>query len=110
MSTYIISGNYSHEAMKGMIAKPSDRQAAVMPLITGSGGKLVSYYVTTGAFDFQLTVETDDVQGLMAALIVAGAGGGVSNMQTIQAFSAAEFMAAQKKAGGMAAGFKSAGQ
>jgi len=37
-------------------------------------------------------VETDDPVSLMSALIVAGAGGGVTNLQTVQAFSAAEFM------------------
>ncbi len=74
------------------------------------GGKFISYYVTTGAHDFQLTVESDDTVSLMAALIVAGAGGGVTNMQTVQAFSSADFMAAQKKAGALAGTFKSAGQ
>ena len=110
MSTFIISGNYSNEGIKGMMANPSDREAAVKPLIEGMGGKFVSYYVTTGAHDFQLTVETDDAVSMMSALIVAGAGGGVTNLQTVQAFSTAEFMTAQKKAGSMAASFKSAGQ
>jgi uncharacterized protein with GYD domain len=110
MSTFIISGSYSYDGIKGMMANPSDREAAVRPLIDGMGAKFVSYYVTTGAHDFQLTVETDDPVSLMSALIVAGAGGGVTNLQTVQAFSAAEFMAAQKKAGAMAASFKSAGQ
>lgn len=110
MSTFIITGNYSHEGIKGMVAKPSDREAAVKPLVEGMGGKFVSYYVTTGAHDFQLTVEADDAASLMSALMVAGAGGGVTNLQTVQAFTAAEFMAAQKKAGTMVASFKSAGQ
>lgn len=110
MSTFIISGNYSHNAIKGMMANPSDREAAVRSLVEGMGGKFISYYVTTGAHDFQLTVESDDTVSLMAALIVAGAGGGVTNMQTVQAFSSADFMAAQKKAGALAGTFKSAGQ
>jgi uncharacterized protein with GYD domain len=110
MSTFIISGSYSHQGIKGMMAKPSDREAAVRPLIDKMGGKFVSYYVTTGPNDFQLTVETDDPVSLMSALIVAGAGGGVTNLQTIQAFSTAEFLEAQKKAGAMAASFTSAGQ
>jgi uncharacterized protein with GYD domain len=55
-------------------------------------------------------VETDDSESILSALIVAAAGGGVTNLQTVQAFSATEFMNAQKKAGAMAASFKSAGQ
>ena len=110
MSTFIISGNYSYDGIRGMMANPSDREAAVRPLVEGIGGKLVSYYVTTGAHDFQLTVETDDSESILSALIVAAAGGGVTNLQTVQAFSATEFMNAQKKSGAMASSFKSAGQ
>lgn len=40
MATYIISGNYSAEGMRGMIANPSDRVAAVKPLLEASGGKI----------------------------------------------------------------------
>ena len=92
-----------------MMAAPSDREAAVRPLVEGMGGKLISYYVTTGAHDFQLIVEADDAASMLPALIVAGAGGGVTNLQTVQAFSAAEFMEAQKKAGSMATSFKPMG-
>lgn len=106
MAMYIIQGNFTLDAMRGLMAKPSDRAAAVKHLVEGAGGKMLSYYITTGPFDFQLTVETDDTEGLMAALMVAGAAGGVSNMQTIQAFSSPEFMAAQTRAGKMAAGYQ----
>lgn len=110
MAMYIIQGNYSLDGVRGMMANPSDRAAAVKPLIEGSGGKMLSYYVTTGPFDFQLTIEADDTEGLMAALLVAGASGSVTNMQTIQAFSSSEFMAAQTRAGKMASVFKAANQ
>lgn len=96
--------------IKGMLAKPSDREAAVRPLIESVGGKLISYYVTTGAHDFQVTVEGDDSVAVMAALMAASAGGGVSNLQTVQAFTPAEFVEAQKKAGALTNSFKSAGQ
>jgi hypothetical protein len=55
------------------------------------------------------TVETDDPVSLMSALIVAGAGGGVTNRhkpsRPFQQGSSAE-----EKAGAVAASFKSAGQ
>lgn len=110
MSTYIISGSYSYDGIKGMLANPSDREAAVRPLIEGTGGKLLSFYVTTGAHDFQATVEVDDSVSLLSVLIVAGAGGHATNLQAVQAFSATEFLDAQKKAGALAASYKSAGQ
>lgn len=88
-----------------MIANPSDREAAVKPLIAASGGKLLSYYVTLGKTDFQMVVEGDDIEGVMAALMVAGSSGSVSNLRTVQAFTAGEFLAVQKRAKGMAASY-----
>jgi hypothetical protein len=41
--------------------------------------------------------------------MVAGASGTVSNLKTIRAYTSAEFTAAQKKAGQLAAQFKPAG-
>ena len=110
MSIYIITGNYTTDGAKGMMAHPTDRMEAVRPLITAGGGKILSYYVTLGESDFHITVEGDDIEGIMSALIAAGASGGVSNMRTQQAFTTKEFLAAQKRAGAMAATFKAPNQ
>ena len=52
MPTYITQGRYSREAIQGMIKSPEDRSKAVAKLIKAAGGKLVSYYVTFGEYDF----------------------------------------------------------
>lgn len=109
MARYIITGSYSAEAMKGMIAKPSDREAAAGTLIGAAGGKLESFHLTTGDNDFTMTVSSDDVVGMLAALMAVGASGAVSGLKTVQAFTSAEFMAAQQKAGAIAAGYKAPG-
>lgn len=106
MPKYIISGCYTTEGVRGMLANPSNREAAVKPLIEASGGKMLSYLVTFGETDFHMIVEGNDIEGLMAALIVAGASGGICNLKTVQAFTTAEFKAAQIRAGKMAAKFK----
>ncbi len=103
MAHYIITGSYSSAAMKGMLSHPSDREAATRSLIEACGGTLVSFFLTTGDNDFSMTVQTDDVVALMSGLIVAGASGATSNLKTVQAFTSAEFSAAQKKAGAIAA-------
>ena len=108
MTTFIITGNYTSAAMKGMVGQASDREAAVRSLVEGAGGKLISYYATTGDSDFLMINETDDTEGLLAALMVAGASGSVSNLKTVQALTSAQFMAAQKRAGSMASSFKAA--
>jgi hypothetical protein len=46
---------------------------------------------------------------MLASLMAAGATGTVSNLKTVQAFTSAEFLAAQKAAGAIASKFKPAG-
>ena len=103
MARYIVTGNYTATAMKGLLAKPSDREAATSALLMAAGGKLESFFLTTGDTDFLLVVESDNLQNMLAALIVAGASGATSGLKTVQAFFSAEFTAAQKLAGEIAA-------
>ena len=102
MARYIVTGSYTAAAMKGMLAKPSDREAATGALVEAAGGKLLSYYVTTGDSDFLMVTESDNLKNMLAALVVAGASGAISGLRTVQAFTAAEFMSAQKRAGEIA--------
>ena len=107
MARYIITGSYTAAAMKGMIAKPSDRAAATTALIAAAGGKMESYLLTTGDHDFSMVVQTDNITNMLAALMVAGASGAVTGLKTVQAFTSDEFMAAQKAAGAIAAKYQS---
>ena len=99
MARYIITGSYTSAAMRGMVAKPSDRGAAVAALIASGGGKLEQFYVTTGDADFMVVAQSDNIAGVLAALMVTGASGAVANLKTVQAFTSAEFTAMQKAAG-----------
>ncbi|CAN7753722.1 GYD domain-containing protein [Mesorhizobium sp. LjNodule214] len=108
MPLFIVTGSYTAAAMKGMIANPSDREAATKSIVDASGGKLISYYLTTGDNDFLMIVEGANGLDMIAPLMVAGASGTVSNLKTVQAYTSAEFMAAQKKAGQIASSFKPA--
>lgn len=109
MPQFVITGNYTAAAMKGMIANPSDREAATRAIVEAAGGQIASYYITSGDSDFMLVVNIDDSANLIPALMVAGASGTVSNLKTVRAYTSAEFMAAQKKAGELASAFKPAG-
>jgi uncharacterized protein with GYD domain len=106
MARYIITGSYTADAMKGLVANPSDRAAATGALVKASGGMMESFYLTTGDHDFTMTVTTDDSVGLMAALIAAGSSGAVSGLKTVQAFTSAEFLDAQKRAAKLLPGYK----
>ncbi len=109
MARYIITGGYTAVAMKGMVAKPSDRAAAAGALVAAAGGKLENFYLTTGDSDFLMVVQSDNLPNMLAALMVAGGSGAVSGLKTVQAFSSDEFLAAQKVAGGIAARYQPPG-
>lgn len=110
MAHFIVSGNLTAQAMKGMIASPSDCEAAVRGLVEAAGGTIKSYLVTTGDTDFMMIVESDAMDHRrLAALMVAGATGSVGNLKTAQAFTSAGFPVAQKEAGRMAGGFRPTG-
>ena len=110
MAIYITQGRYTREAIQGMIKSPEDRSKAVAKLIKASGGKLISYYVTFGEYDFLLISEGPDERAVSAAILAAAAGGGVTDLRTTIAISPADAMEAFQKAGELAASFKSAGQ
>lgn len=109
MGIYITQGNYTQSAVKGMVDHPEDREKAVAGLAESVGAKLLQYYVTTGEYDFLVVFEGEKLEDMVAALMVAGATGGVTNLKTIQALSTQEAKAAMKKAKSARAAFQPAG-
>jgi uncharacterized protein with GYD domain len=105
MPRFIVTGCYTAGAMKGMMAKPSDRGAAAAKIAEAAGGKMEHYFVTTGPKDFMMVVSIEDVKSLAAGLMVAGATGAISNVETIRAFSSEEFLGVQKKASSIASAY-----
>lgn len=101
MPTFITTGCYTAEAARGMMAKPSDREAATRSLIEAAGGKLIAWYLTSGDSDFMVIAEAPSGTDILPALIATGASGQISNLKTINAYSAADFKSAQAKAAQM---------
>jgi uncharacterized protein with GYD domain len=92
--------------MQGMIKAPSDREAAARGIVEAGGGKVVSFLLTTGDTDFSMIVQSPDINRMLASLLAVGASGAVSNLKTVQAFTSAEFTAAQRGAAEMIAQYK----
>ncbi len=109
MPRFIFTGCYTSDAIKGMLAKPSDREAAARKIVEAAGGTLVDYYGTTGPKDFLMIVDADDAKDLLAGIMVAGASGAISNPETIRAFSSAELTEIQTRAQGLASAYKAPG-
>jgi len=106
MPRFIVTGCYTASAAKAMVEHPSDREAAARAIVEAAGGKLESFYLTTGDNDFSLKVTIDDASDLIAGLLATAASGAVSNLKTVRAFTAQEFMGIQKKAGTMLGAYK----
>lgn len=109
MPTFITQGRFTQDAIKGMLAKPEDRAEAVGPLVAKSGGKLLAYYLTFGEYDFLIISEGPGYEGVAMSVIVAAAGGGVTDLKTTLAMTSAEMKDIFAKAGPIAASFRSAG-
>ena len=110
MPIFISQGRYSYGAIKGMIAQPEDRSKAVSRLIKAAGGRLLSYYLTFGEYDFLLVAEAPNEGAMASAVLAAASGGGVTDVRTTLAMTPADAMKAFEAAGGLAKSFQSAGQ
>lgn len=109
MPRYIVTGKYTASALKAMVEKPSDREAAARAIVEAAGGTLENFYLLTGDNDFSIKATIDNAEDLIAGLIAAGASGSVSNLKTVRAFTSEEFTAMQKKAGEFAKVYRAPG-
>jgi uncharacterized protein with GYD domain len=109
MPIYITQGRYTRDAVKGMLARPEDRAEQVSRLLSKVGGRLIGYYMTFGEYDFLTIAEAPGETQMAAALLAAAGSGGVTDMRTTLALSAAESKGAFAAASELARGFRSAG-
>lgn len=108
MPLFITQGRFTPEALRGTLAKPEDRETAIRNLFARSEGKLISYYMTFGDFDF-LIVSEAPYEGVATSTLVAAATGGVTDLKTTLAITSADMQKAFTKAGSIAAQFRPAG-
>jgi uncharacterized protein with GYD domain len=98
MIRLVTRGRFTQDYAKGLVAAPEDREPAVRKLVEGAGGKLVSFYFTTGDTDFMVVSEADDAESIIAALLATVASGTIANVSTARAWTGAEFKAVAEKA------------
>jgi uncharacterized protein with GYD domain len=110
MIRLVTRGRLSHDYAKGLVAAPEDREPAVRKLIEGAGGKLVSFYFTTGDSDFMLISETNESESIIAALLAGAAAGTISDVTTARAWTGAEFKAVAEKASKAAKHYRAPGK
>jgi uncharacterized protein with GYD domain len=91
----VTRGRFTQEYVRGLLGAPEDREPAARKLIERAGGKVVSFFFTTGETDFLLISEANEAD---AALMVASAAGAISHVSTARAWTGAEFKAVAERA------------
>ena len=99
MAFYLYQLSYSTEAIKAMVAKPSDREAAAEKLIEALGGKLHHLFFAFGGHDVICLIEGPDDTFMAAGALAVASAGTVSSSSTIKLMTAKEAMKAMKMAG-----------
>ena len=74
MPIYISRGRFTTDAVKGMMAKPENREKAVSNLFKSVGGKLIGWYLTFGPHDWLVIGEFPDNKAAASAVLAAAAG------------------------------------
>jgi uncharacterized protein with GYD domain len=87
MPIYISRGRFTSDAIKGMLAKPENREEAVAKLFKSVGGKLIGWYLTFGHHDFLVIGEFPDEKAAASAVLAAAGGGSLSEVETTPAQS-----------------------
>ena len=109
MAILITQARFTKDGIRGMIAAPEDRAEAVGRLITQVGGKVITYYLTSGEYDILLIFEAPSYEDAVPALVVAAAGSGIADLKTVMALTTSEMKSAFAKAKAIAASIRSAG-
>ncbi len=106
---FITQGRYTREAIKGMIVKPEDRAEALSRHMAKAGGRVLSYYMTFGEYDFLSVLEAPGETQMAAALLAAASSGGVSDLRTTLAMTSIEAKGAFAAASDLVRTYKSPG-
>ena len=107
MSKYYVMGNYTAQAFKGFIKEPKqDRGAAATALAQALDGKMESFSITRGSYDFVGVVSGKNFESMAAVKLAVEASGTVENMIILEEMDMNK--AAQQAAKSMS-GYKPAG-
>lgn len=99
MAFYLYQLSYSSEAVKAMVASPSDREAAARTLIEALGGKLHHLFFAFGKYDIVALIEAADDTVMMAGAAAVASAGTVSKSCTTKLMTSSDAMKALARAG-----------
>ena len=85
MASFVLLGNQTDQGIANIKDQPN-RLAAVKQQLEAAGGRLISYYLTLGVYDFVAVVELPDSEAAARMLLAQGAQGNVRTT-TMRAFT-----------------------
>jgi uncharacterized protein with GYD domain len=109
MPIFITQGRYTREAIKGMIVRPEDRIEALSRHMAKVGGRVHSYYLTFGEYDFLTIIEAPGETQMAAALLAAASAGGLTDLRTTLAMTSTAAKGAFAAAADLASHYRSPG-
>ena len=110
MIRLVTRGRFTHDYLKGILAAPEDREPVVRKLVESVGGKVISFYLTTGDTDFLLISEADEAEAIIASLMAAASAGSISHVSTSRAWTGGEFKAIADRAAKVASAYRPPGK
>ena len=85
MAKFYLMGNYTAKAFQGFIANPdSDRGAAINAVASAIGGKVLSYDIVRGSYDFIVSIDAPNFESMAAAKLATEATGAVTNISIME--------------------------
>jgi uncharacterized protein with GYD domain len=106
MPFYLYQLAYSTEAIKAMVANPSDRKAAAQKVAEAMGGKLHEFFFCFGEYDVVCIIEAPDDAAWAGGALAVAATGAAARAATTKLMTAEEAMKAMTAAGKAAAAYK----
>ena len=106
MVKYFVMGKYTPKAFHGFIQNPNqDRSAAVKALTEAVGGKLESFAITRGSYDFVAVTSGDlPFESIAAVKLAVESSGAITDMTVLEEM---DMNKAAEVAGKAAGGYKS---
>ena len=85
MAKFYLMGNYTSKAFQGFVANPdSDRSAAINYVAKAVGGKVLSYDIVRGSYDFIVSLDAPNFESMAAAKLATEATGAVTNINIME--------------------------
>jgi uncharacterized protein with GYD domain len=101
VAKYLVLFSLTSEAIKGFVAKPSDRAAVVQKLAESAGGRLESYYWMFGQYDGVGVLELPDSHTMAAFSLAVTGSGAFTHLETHELIEASDLAAIAERARGI---------